>query len=67
LRPWIPEEWSGIRYRVSWRGLLLTVTATHDEVRLAAEGPEGGSLTVECDGSPIEVRAGEETVVPRRG
>jgi len=63
LRPWIPEEWDGVRYRITWRGFRLRITAFRDETRVLLEGPEGETLTVTYEGRPVELAGGEETVL----
>ena len=63
LRPWIPETWDGVRYRISWRGYRLRVTVLGSEPRVLLEGPEGGKLTMTYAGRPVELPVGEETVL----
>ena len=62
-RPWIPDEWEGLSYRISWRGLQLRVRATHAEVRLSVDGPAGEELDLTVDGTPLRLATGTETVV----
>jgi kojibiose phosphorylase len=64
LRPWIPEEWDGVRYRITWREFRLRVTVTHGEIRVLLEGPEGGRLTVRVGDQPVDLVVGEETALP---
>lgn len=65
LNPWLPDEWDGVRYRVSWRGSQLLVTVTRDELRLRLEGAEDASLDLTAEGQEVTVSAGEETVLAR--
>ncbi len=65
LNPWIPEEWEGVRYRITWREFRLQVTVTHDEVRLLLDGPAGGTLTLTVEGTPVTLTVGEEAVLAR--
>ncbi|MFT4230323.1 MAG: glycosyl hydrolase family 65 protein [Microbacterium sp.] len=65
LRPWIPDEWEGVRYRITWREFRLRVSVGHDEVRLRLDGPDGGMLRLTVDGTPVAVAAGEEAVLTR--
>lgn len=62
-RPWIPEEWQGISYRISWRGLRLRVRATHAEVRLQLDGPVGEDLSLTVDGELVRLTTGADTVL----
>jgi kojibiose phosphorylase len=65
LNPWIPSEWEGVRYRITWRGLRLHVTARHDETRLQLEGPAGETLTLTCAGRTVQLATGEDVVLAR--
>ncbi|MFT4166870.1 MAG: glycosyl hydrolase family 65 protein [Microlunatus sp.] len=62
-RPWIPAEWEGLSYRVSWRGLRLRAHATHTEVRLQLDGPAGEELSLTFDGQPHRLATGSEMVL----
>jgi kojibiose phosphorylase len=64
VNPWIPDEWQGISYRLTWRGLRLQVTADHEATRLHLEGEEGRTLALTLNGQVVELATGQEVVVP---
>lgn len=65
LRPWIPEEWEGVHYRITWREFRLRVTIREGEAQVFLEGPKGGTLTMTYQGRPVELVVGEETLLSR--
>jgi len=59
--PRVPAEWEGITFRLTVRGTLVKVRATHD--RLTLTTLEGGTFTCTVQGRPVEVPATETVVV----
>lgn len=45
FRPWLPDHWSGMRFKIQWKGREVSVAVTHSHVSLLLSG----------DGSPEPV------------
>ncbi len=62
FRPWLPPEWDGVRYRVTWRGrrIHVTVTAEHVEIHIQPRehADPGDPETVVVHGEEHAVPAG---------
>lgn len=58
IDPALPDEWDSLRYPVTWRGTRLRVTATHDDVTIAHEGPGPDPVDVVLRGVPLRVGPG---------
>lgn len=43
--PHLPEQWRKLRYRVNWQGSNLTVTVTHEQLRICNHGKQISLLT----------------------
>jgi len=63
IGPWIPQDWEGVTYRVTWRGLHLAVVAGHGQTSITATGQEGATLTVLVHGEPLTLAAGTTVFV----
>jgi trehalose/maltose hydrolase-like predicted phosphorylase len=65
LRPWLPDDWEGIRFRIRWRGRPIHVAVDHDHVELLLGGPAGGTEEVVVGGEVVALTAGESVSVAR--
>ncbi len=61
--PWIPPEWDGVRYRITWRGAGLQVSVGHEEISLHLDGAPGETLDVQVQGSDVTLESGSTTTV----
>jgi kojibiose phosphorylase len=67
LRPWLPDDWAGIRFRIRWRGRPVHVEVDHEHVALLLGGPAGGTEEVVVGDRVVTLTAGETATVARRG
>ncbi len=67
LRPWLPDDWAGIRFRIRWRGRPIRVEVDHERVALLLGGPAGGTEEVVVGTEVVVLTAGETVAVARRG
>lgn len=64
LRPWLPEQWQGLRYRVTWQGVALQVEVSHELIIVQADGPADAELPVTVSGQDVMVTPGVTVSVP---
>ncbi|MBE9607266.1 glycoside hydrolase family 65 protein [Acetobacteraceae bacterium H6797] len=57
LAPCLPEEWTGLRFALSWHGRQLIVSISDGQAELLLE--EGTPMRCEIAGQSLEVRMGE--------
>jgi kojibiose phosphorylase len=67
LRPWLPDGWAGIRFRIRWRGRPIRVEVDHEHVALLLGGPAGGTEEVVVGTEAVVLTAGETVAVALRG
>ena len=65
LKPWLPADWQGIRFRLRWRGRPIHVSIDHEHVELLLGGEAGGTEQVLVDGREVALTAGEPVSVAR--
>src|SRR4051812_23411181 len=46
FKPWLPSGWTGISFRLKWRGSTLSVSANHSTAAFVLFGPEDGRETI---------------------
>lgn len=63
FKPWLPKQWSGIRFSLKWQGNDIAVTILHDECRFLLSAPEGVSQIIEVCGRQETLTAGEELAI----
>ena len=66
LKPWLPPDWQGIRFRIRWRGRPIHVSIDHQNVELLLGGEPGGTEQVVVDGREVTLTAGEPVSVARQ-
>jgi kojibiose phosphorylase len=66
FRPWLPERWEALHFRLRWRGNPLRVRVDHERITFDLEAPAGTTEQVLVDGRAVEVVAGEPSSVPRQ-
>jgi kojibiose phosphorylase len=59
FRPWLPESWQAIHFRLRWRGSRLRVTVDQAGITFDLDGDP---TTVLVHGRPVELAAGTTTV-----
>jgi kojibiose phosphorylase len=63
FKPWLPEQWTDIRFSLKWRGDEIAVTVLSDECRFLLSAPSGTRQVIEVFGHPVTLIAGHETVI----
>lgn len=64
LRPWLPPQWSGVRYRLAWQGLRLTVEVGQGKVTLSADpASHAAPVLVDVAGRAVEMEPGATVAV----
>lgn len=63
FKPWLPEQWRELRFRLKWRGNAIDVAIRHGEAAFLLRAPEGASETVIVFGEPVTLAAGREAIV----
>lgn len=64
--PRLPEAWNKMEFPLTWRGNLIRVTLTKDEIRFATDEACRSAIVV-VRGEEFEIEPGSETVVPLDG
>lgn len=59
IEPWLPEQWAGVRYRITWQGMKLVVEVTHDRVCVSGRGEENTQLELSLVGTEVALTAGD--------
>ncbi|WP_171180845.1 glycoside hydrolase family 65 protein [Ruegeria sp. HKCCD8929] len=62
FKPWLPEQWTDIRFSLKWRGNDVAIVVAHDECRFLLTAPAGTQEGIEFLGRPVTLLAGEEVV-----
>ena len=65
LRPWLPDDWAGIKFRIRWRGRPIHVAVDHEHVELLLGGEAGGTETVVVGDETVTLTAGKQVRVAR--
>ena len=63
FKPWLPEQWTDIRFALKWHGNDVAVTVSHDCCRFRLSAPAGTTQEIEVMGSPVTLTANEETIL----
>jgi kojibiose phosphorylase len=64
--PWLPDEWSEIRFRLQWRGRPVSVAVRHSEATFVLEAANGVTEQVLVGGAPHTLVGNEPAVIPLR-
>ena len=62
FRPWLPESWQAIHFRLRWRDARLRVTVDHAGITFDVDGVADDGLPVLVHGRPVELTTGTTTV-----
>lgn len=63
FRPWLPDGWNEIRFRLKWRGSDLAVTVTSDACRFLLTAPPDTVETIDVHDSSHDLTANKELLV----
>lgn len=64
FKPWLPEGWNELRFRLKWRGMDLAVTIAPDECCFQLTASVGTTETIEVQECQHELAANEVLRVP---
>lgn len=63
FKPWLPEGWSELRFRLKWHGNTLDVIIEHGRASFLLHAPDGTAEEIVVFGRPVIVEANVQTVV----
>ena len=63
FKPWLPEQWSEIRFSLKWKGNDVAVAITHDACRFMLSSPDGVSETIKVGDRTVTLTGGQEALV----
>ena len=63
IDPALPAEWGSMTYPVRWRDLRLRVTASHDQIHIAADAGNEAPVSLSVRGTPTVVSPGAAVTV----
>lgn len=64
--PWLPDEWSGLRFRMRWHGHSVAVDVGREHSTFRLDAPEGHVEEIDVYGEAVRLPAGEDVSVARR-
>ena len=64
FKPWLPEQWEELRFKIRWRGDRIKVSISHDAARFLLEAAPDRSETIEVNGRPLTLEGGREVAAP---
>jgi kojibiose phosphorylase len=64
FRPWLPERWTSLRFRLRWRGNRVSVQIGHDRIEFLLEAPAGRTQEVQVFDDVVTLAGGKPTLVP---
>ena len=62
FRPWLPDTWQAIHFRLRWRDARLRVTVDHAGVTFDVDGVVDDGVPVLVHGRSVELTTGTTTV-----
>jgi alpha,alpha-trehalose phosphorylase len=63
FKPWLPEEWQEIRFRLHWHGSAVDIGITHHTATFTLAADHEGPLTVWVRDEAAVLIPGETTLV----
>jgi kojibiose phosphorylase len=63
FKPWLPRDWTGLRFQLKWRGSTVSVSVGHDSATFVLSGAEGTSELIMVNGREIGLKAHTEVTV----
>ncbi|MFW6129190.1 MAG: glycoside hydrolase family 65 protein [Candidatus Aminicenantaceae bacterium] len=57
--PWLPKKWQELNYSCYWRGNLLRVKTTHQNITFYIEDAKDKTITLNVQGKPIHLKPGQ--------
>jgi kojibiose phosphorylase len=63
FKPWLPPEWTAVRFRLKWHRTAVSVSVSHNSATFALAGPEAAGEVIVVNGREIALQAGQEVAV----
>jgi kojibiose phosphorylase len=60
FKPWLPPDWTAVRFRLKWHRNTVSVSVNHTSVTFVLSGPEGTGEVIIVDGRKIELQPDQE-------
>jgi trehalose/maltose hydrolase-like predicted phosphorylase len=67
FKPWLPEQWAELRFKMKWQGDRLSVSIARDEARFLLEAANDRSVTIEVSGRSVTLEGGRIATVSLAG
>ncbi|CAN7758621.1 glycoside hydrolase family 65 protein [Mesorhizobium sp. LjNodule214] len=63
FRPWLPQQWQELRFRLKWHGNTVDAKIRHGEVSFQLQAPDGANETIVVFNEAVALAANKETFV----
>jgi kojibiose phosphorylase len=63
FKPWLPPEWTAVRFRLKWHRTTVSVSVSHASAAFVLAGPEAAREVIVVNGREIALQAGQEVAV----
>jgi kojibiose phosphorylase len=64
FKPWLPEQWEELRFKIRWKGDRLSVSIARDTARFLLAAAPDHTATIEVFGESVTLEGGREVTVP---
>lgn len=58
FKPWLPQDWTGIRFKFLWQSDLVSVHLTHAEMNFELAADVSGPLEIQVQGNSVSLSPG---------
>lgn len=63
FKPWLPEHWEELRFKIRWKGDRLNVSIARDEARFHLEAAQDRTTTIDVFGQSVALEGGRKVAV----
>ena len=64
FKPWLPEGWEALRFKLKWRGNTLSVTIRPEDAVFYLSSEEPSSEEIVVSGQTVSIPSGREVTIP---
>jgi len=64
FKPWLPEGWEALRFKLKWRGNTLSVTIRPEDAVFYLSGEQPCSEEIVVSGQTLSIPSGQEVTIP---
>lgn len=64
FKPWLPQSWTGLRFKFLWQSSLISIELTHTEMTFGLSFDATEALEIQVDGTPVILEPGVTKSVP---